>query len=133
MQASAIVVKQADDIPVIHGIYSDLIENEMWLVSYTTWLNSTLGSRAELITPGNMFLLTTGTLIMKRVAQNKLTAPSTEAPETPRPRAASKPPAQPTASPQPPKSKDRAYREEVLNLVNSYNMVDEHTDYTVLE
>lgn len=127
------MVKQADDIPVIHGIYSDLIENEMWLVSYTTWLNSTLGSRAELITPGNMFLLTTGTLIMKRVAQNKLTAPVAEGTETPRPRTPNRPNPQPSTPTPPPKPKETAYREEVLNLVNSYNSVDEHTDYTVLE
>lgn len=104
----------------------------MWLVSYTTWLNSTLGSRAELITPGNMLLMTTGTILMKRVAQNKLTAP-TEGQEVPQPRRTPRPQETSPKPQPPPKSKEQSYKEEVLSIVNNYNLVDEHTDYTVLE
>ncbi len=126
------MVRQVDNIPPVKGIYSDLMENEMWLVSYTTWLNSTLGSKTELITPGNMLLLTTGTIVMGRLATNRaaLVPESTDnkSATVPTQRREVVTPPQP-----PPPDKQQSYRDEVLSIVNSYNMVDEHSDYTVLQ
>lgn len=136
------MVRKVDNIPALTGIYGDLIQNESWLVAYTAWLNSTLGSNNTLLTPGNMLLFTTGTIVMGRITQNKLAAeseePSTEEKkETPTVR--TRAPPRPIAKPNPPappplkQNKDEQYKEEVSRTINQFNMIDEHTDYTLLE
>lgn len=136
LQASAIVVRKVDNIPALTGIYGDLLQNESWLVAYTAWLNSTLGSSSTLLTPGNMLLFTTGTIVLGRITQNKMsTSEETSTPEKKNPIVNSRAPVQPPKpSPSPPPiSKEVQYKEEVSKTINSFNMIDEHTDYTVLE
>lgn len=140
LQASAIVVRKVDNIPALTGIYGDLLQNESWLVAYTTWLNSTLGSNNTLFTPGNMLLFTTGTIVMGRLTQNKMSQ-SEEASPSEKPEVTVRNRGPPTTPPAPkspapaklPVSKEVQYKEEVARTINSFNMIDEHSDYTLLE